>query len=128
MEKPARGADPQPYDVFLCHRGAGVKGNFCGFLEEALKRAGVRTFVDRSDPLVDAAWATMQDKLETATLVVPVFSSDFVKSSSCLDDLELALRKPANVLPVFYGIWPGIAKLEEELHRCAWQVICSAWY
>lgn len=78
-EMPMRGAaqppDPRPYDVFLSHRGPDVKRKLCAFLEEALNRAGVRTFVDHTDlSLGDPAWATMQHALQTAELVMPIFS------------------------------------------------------
>ena len=121
-EQPERGAarpvNPQTYDVFLSHRGPDVKLHFCEFLEDELKRAGVRTFVEKSDLVIgDAAWATMQHALQTAKLVVPIFSRGFVESTYCLDELELMMRKPANVLPVFYDTWPGIAALEEQLCR-----------
>ena len=112
----ARPVSPQTYDVFLSHRGPDVKRHFCAFLEEALKRAGVRTFVDQSDLVMgDVAWPTMRNKLDTAKLVVPIYSSGFVESTYCLDELEFMMRKPANVLPVFYDTWPGISKLEEQL-------------
>ena len=121
-EQPERGAprpvNPQTYDVFLSHRGPDVKLHFCEFLENELKRAGVRTFVDKSDLVIgDAAWDTMQHALATAKLVVPIISSGFVESEFCLAELELMMRKPANVLPVFYDAWPGIAALEEQLCR-----------
>ena len=122
-EQPERGrarpVSPQTYDVFLSHRGPDVKRHFCAFLEEALKRAGVRAFVDESDLVMgDDSWSTMQQKLETAELVLPVFSSGYVQSSWCLDELELMMRKPANVLPVYYDAWPGMAKLQEDVQRC----------
>ena len=116
---PAAPPDTRPYDVFLSHRGPDVKRHFVAFLEEALKRAGVHTFVDQSDlQLGDAAWATMQHALLNAELVMPVFSSGYVESTCCLDELYLATRNPANVLPIFYGIWPGIDKLEKDVRRC----------
>ena len=115
---PARPPDSRPYDIFLSHRGPDVKRHFCAFLEEALKRAGVRTFVDQSDLVMgDNAWDTMQLALQTAELVMPVFSSGYVQSAWCLDELELMMRSPANVMPVFYDTWPGIDKLKDDVRR-----------
>ena len=111
--------------MFLSHRGPDVKRNFCAFLEEALKRAGVNTFVDQpSLQLGDAAWDSMKHALETAELVMPVFSSGFVESSWCLDELELMMRKPENVLPIFYDAWPGMDKLRRDVHRFAGLQAC----
>ena len=108
------------YDIFLSHRGPDVKRTFCAFLERALCKAGVRSFVDHTDLKPgDPAWATMKHALQTANLVMPVYSSGYVKSSWCLDELEDMMRKPANVLPVFYDAWPGMVKLEEDVRRCA---------
>ena len=116
----AQPPDARPYDVFLSHRGPDVKRNLCAFLEEALNRAGVRTFVDQSDlKLGDPAWDTMQHALQTAELVMPIFSNGYVGSSYCLDELELMMRKPAKVVPIYYDKWPGMAKLEQDVHRCA---------
>ena len=114
-----------PYDVFLSHRGPDVKRNFVAFLEEALNRTGVRSFVDQSNlQLGDAAWDTMKHALEGAELVMPVFSSGYVESTWCLDELELMMRNPANVLPIFYGTWPGMTKLEEDVRRCPRTASC----
>ena len=117
---PARAPDSKPYDVFLSHRGPDVKRHFVAFLEEALKRTGVRTFVDQSDLQPgDAAWPTMQHALKTAELVMPVFSSKYVESPWCLHELYLATRNRAKVMPVFYDAWPGMAELEKRVRRWA---------
>ena len=108
------------YDVFLSHRGPDVKPHFVAFLEEALERAGVHTFVDRNAlTRGDAAWATMEMKLDTAEIVMPVFSSGYIQSTWCLDELELMMRKPAKVMPFYYNAWPGMAELEEDVRRCS---------
>ena len=96
-----------------------MKTHFVAFLEEALGRAGVHSFVDRTAlKQGDAAWATMKQKLDTAEIVMPVFSSGYVESTWCLDELELMMRNPAKVMPVFYNAWPGMAELEKDVRRC----------
>ena len=116
---PARPPDSRQYDIFLSHRGPDVKTHFVAFLEEALGRAGVHSFVDRTAlKQGDPAWATMKQKLDTAEIVMPVFSSGYVESTWCLDELELMMRNPAKVMPIFYDACPGLAKLEKDVRRC----------
>lgn len=65
------------YDVFISHRGPDVKRDFCAFLYEALRRAGVLAFVDEDDLKAgDIAWPTMRRALDSALLVLPIFSTE----------------------------------------------------
>ena len=110
------------YDVFLSHRGPDVKRHFCEFLSEALRRAGVLAFVDEADLKPgDDAWPTMKTALESAHLVLPVFSKSYAESHWCLDELVLMMRKPEKVMPVFYDVGPNLddlAKKAEERYAC----------
>jgi len=108
------------YDVFLSHRGPDVKRHFCEFLSEALRRAGVLAFVDEADLKPgDDAWPTMKTALESAHLVLPVFSKSYAESHWCLDELVLMMRKPEKVMPVFYDVGPNLDDLAKKAERYA---------
>ena len=107
------------FDLFLSHRGPDSK-RFCGFLKEALYRAGVHAFVDGDDLRVgDAAWSTMQSALQSAQYLLPVISEGYVNSRWCLDELVLMMHTPEKVISLFLNVRPDKDNLTDLLVRCA---------
>ena len=102
---PCGTSDMACFDVFLSHRGPDSKLEFCSFLYESLRRAGLRPFVDNKNIRKgEEGWQQIETALRGAKLVLVVFSEGFTRSQWCLDELEIMMQQPGKVMPVFYGV------------------------
>ncbi|KAG0622261.1 hypothetical protein M758_3G084900 [Ceratodon purpureus] len=95
------------FDVFLNHRGPDVKATFVAHLEEALRCAGFRPFLDaRSLMNGNPALQSIDQALDMANVHVAVVSKRYAESKYCLTELVAMMRSGKPVIPVFYGVEP----------------------
>ncbi|KAG0582798.1 hypothetical protein KC19_3G086800 [Ceratodon purpureus] len=95
------------FDVFLNHRGPDVKNTFIAHLEEALRFAGFRPFLDaRSLMKGNPALQSIDEALDTAKVHVAVVSKRYAESKYCLNELVAMVRSGKPVVPVFYDVEP----------------------
>ncbi|KAG0622263.1 hypothetical protein M758_3G085100 [Ceratodon purpureus] len=95
------------FDVFLNHRGPDVKATFVAHLEEALRCAGFRPFLDaRSLMKGNPALKSIDQALDMANVHVAVVSKRYAESKYCLTELVAMMRSGKPVIPVFYDVEP----------------------
>ncbi|KAI9105116.1 hypothetical protein K1719_022832 [Acacia pycnantha] len=99
------------YDVFINFRGEDTRHGFVGNLYNALKNAGVRTFLDdvelrRGDKITPE----LLKAIENSRMAITVFSKNYASSTFCLKELvkihEWVNLKGRLVLPIFYDVEP----------------------
>jgi hypothetical protein len=101
------GAVTDDFDVFLNHRGPDVKATFVSHLEEALRCAGFRPFLDaRSLMKGNPALESIDQALDMAKVHVAVVSRGYAESKYCLNELVAMMRSGKPVVPVFYDVEP----------------------
>ncbi|KAG0588049.1 hypothetical protein KC19_2G211700 [Ceratodon purpureus] len=95
------------FDVFLNHRGPDVKATFVAHLEEALRCAGFRPFLDaRSLMKGNPAFQSIDQALDVAMVHVAVVSKRYAESKYCLNEVVAMMRSGKPVIPVFYDVEP----------------------
>jgi hypothetical protein len=100
------------FDVLINHRGPDVKEGFVKKLDESLRSAGIRAFVDANDiDFGHECWDSIRKAIRGAPVCICVFSPRYAESKWCLEELAfiLDLRKQnprKSVLPVFYNVEP----------------------
>ncbi|KAG0612311.1 hypothetical protein M758_6G017700 [Ceratodon purpureus] len=95
------------FDVFLNHRGPDVKNTFIAHLEEALRFAGFRPFLDtRSLMKGNPALLSINHALATTKVHVAIVSKRYAESKHCLNELVAMVRSGKPVIPVFYDVEP----------------------
>ena len=96
------------YDVFLNHRGPDVKAGFMAHLEEALRRAGLNPFLDKTSLKKGKhAFRAIDRALEVARVHVAVVSRRYAESKHCLSELVAMLGSGKPVIPVLYDVEPA---------------------
>lgn len=106
-EASSSGAVTEYYDVFLNHRGPDVKATFVAHLEDALRCAGFRPFLDaRSLMKGNPALKSIDQALDMAKVHIAVVSRRYAESKYCLNELVAMMRSGKPVLPVFYDVEP----------------------
>ncbi|KAG0590524.1 hypothetical protein KC19_1G106000 [Ceratodon purpureus] len=106
-EASTSGAVTENYDVFLNHRGPDVKATFVAHLEDALRCAGFRPFLDaRSLMKGNPALKSIDQALDVAKVHVAVLSKRYAESKYCLNELVAMMRSGKPVIPVFYDVEP----------------------
>ncbi|KAG0623115.1 hypothetical protein M758_3G149500 [Ceratodon purpureus] len=106
-EASTSGAVTENFDVFLNHRGPDVKATFVAHLEDALRCAGFRPFVDaRSLMKGNPALKSVDQALDAAKVHVAVVSKRYAESKYCLNELVAMMRSGKSVIPVFYDVEP----------------------
>ncbi|KAG0583652.1 hypothetical protein KC19_3G152200 [Ceratodon purpureus] len=101
------GAVTENFDVFLNHRGPDVKTTFVAHLEDALRCAGFRPFLDaRSLMKGNPALKSIDQALDAAKVHVAVVSKRYAESKYCLNELVAMMRSGKPVIPVFYDVEP----------------------
>ncbi|KAG0629562.1 hypothetical protein M758_1G112700 [Ceratodon purpureus] len=106
-EASTSGAVTENYDVFLNHRGPDVKATFVAHLEDALRCAGFRPFLDaRSLMKGNPALKSIDQALDAAKVHVAVLSKRYAESKYCLNELVAMMRSGKPVIPVFYDVEP----------------------
>ena len=119
------------YDVFISFRGTDTRKGFTSFLYDALKKEGIKTFIDSDDlEKGDQISPVLLEAIEASAIAVIVFSENYAQSSWCLDELNHIVHckeeRGQVVLPVFYKVEPtniryqtgsfGDAFLQHEIH------------
>ncbi|KAL5147662.1 TMV resistance protein N [Glycine soja] len=123
------------YDVFINFRGEDTRHGFTGHLYDALRRKGIRAFMDENDiQRGEEIRTTLEEAIKGSRIAITVLSKDYASSSFCLNELEtiLGCYRENNtllfVIPVFYKVDPsdvrhqrgsyaeGLASLEERFH------------
>ncbi|KAG0611550.1 hypothetical protein M758_7G148400, partial [Ceratodon purpureus] len=106
-EASTSGAVTENFDVFLNHRGPDVKATFVAHLEDALRCAGFRPFLDaRSLMKGNPALKSIDQALDAAKVHVAVVSKRYAESKYCLNELVAMMRSGKPVIPVFYDVEP----------------------
>ena len=97
----------EDFYVFLNHRGPDVKATFVAHLEDALRCAGYRPFLDaRSLMKGNPAIKSIDQALAMAKVHVAVVSRGYAGSKYCLNELVAMVRSGKPVVPVFYDVKP----------------------
>lgn len=78
------------YIVFLYHHRPDVGNTFASYLSRSLISRGLRI-----------------GTIETASVYIAIFSKDYAKSSSCLNELLIILKSGTPIIPVFYDVEPS---------------------
>ncbi|KAI9075665.1 hypothetical protein K1719_042362 [Acacia pycnantha] len=100
------------YDVFLSFRGDDTRLGFTSHLYNALKRSGIRAFMDdlgikRGKEISDS----LEQAIEGSQIVLVVLSPDYASSKWCLDELQQIMEGRATlgqlVTPIFYKVDPS---------------------
>lgn len=98
--------------MFLSFRGEDTRASFTSHLYTALKNAGINIF--RDDPSLergDHISTSLLKAIEQSQISVIVFSTNYVDSRWCLQELEKIMKwrrtRGQVVLPVFYDVDPS---------------------
>ncbi|KAG7543546.1 P-loop containing nucleoside triphosphate hydrolase [Arabidopsis thaliana x Arabidopsis arenosa] len=101
------------YDVFLSFRGADVRKNFLSHLYDALKRCGIRTFMDDVE-LEKGEYISPEllKAIETSKILIVVLTKDYASSAWCLDELVHIMKSHKSnsrhlVFPIFFYADPS---------------------
>ena len=102
--------DDGEYDVFLSFRGTDTRTNFTSHLYTALRKEGVKVFMDKNLRRGDEISSTLFKIIETSQISIIVFSQNYATSNFCLEELVKILECKASrgqiVFPVFYNVDP----------------------
>ncbi|AES65249.1 disease resistance protein (TIR-NBS-LRR class), putative [Medicago truncatula] len=126
------------FDVFISFRGDDTRRKFTSHLNEALKKSGVKTFIDDSElKKGDEISSALIKAIEESCASIVIFSEDYASSKWCLNELVKILEcKKDNgqiVIPIFYEIDPShvrnqigsygqaFAKHEKNLKQQKWK-------
>lgn len=78
------------FDVFLNHRGRDVKGGFISHLDEALKSAGLKPFLDKKSILKGFhAFRSIDEALEKAIIHVALSQEGLQSQGGASVNLQL---------------------------------------
>ncbi|KAK7372023.1 hypothetical protein VNO80_05391 [Phaseolus coccineus] len=95
------------YSIFLSFSGKDTR-SFSGFLYNALSRSGYHTIINDDG---DQSSQSTVGVIETSRLSIIVFSENYARSPSCLDELlrilECQEKKKQLVCPIFYKVLPS---------------------
>ncbi|XP_028792460.1 TMV resistance protein N [Neltuma alba] len=112
------------YDVFINFRGEDTRHGFTGNLYNALKHAGVRTFLDDEElRRGDEITPSLLRAIENSRMAITVFSKNYASSTFCLNELvmihQCIKKKDRLVLPIFYDIEPSEVRHQKENYEQA---------
>ncbi|KAG0622464.1 hypothetical protein M758_3G099300, partial [Ceratodon purpureus] len=101
------GAVMEDFDVFLNHCWPHDKFGFVNRLEDALRCAGFRPFLDTHSLMNgNPKLKSIDQALDIAKVHVAVVTSAYAESNYCLDELVAMMRSGKPVIPVFYDVEP----------------------
>ena len=104
---PSTSSATEDFAVFLNHRGPDVKATFVAHLEDALRHAGFRPFLDaRSLMMGNPALQSIDQAVAVAKVHIAVVSKRYAESKYCLNELVAMVRSGKPVIPVFYDVEP----------------------
>ncbi|KAI9086147.1 hypothetical protein K1719_031868 [Acacia pycnantha] len=99
------------YDVFLSFRGEDTRHSFTVLLYDALRRKGIKAFIDdkklgKGERIAPA----LLKAIEKSRISIIVFSRNYATSTWCLDELAHIIwckeQKSQVVMPIFYKVNP----------------------
>ncbi|XP_027332974.1 probable disease resistance protein RPP1 [Abrus precatorius] len=107
------------YNIFLSFRGKDTRYSFTGFLYDALRREGFKTFMDEVElEGGDQIPSSLIREIERSRLSIVVLSKHFAYSSWCLDELFKILEcmkiKNHLVWPIFYKVDPSDVRYQKN--------------
>ncbi|KFK31598.1 hypothetical protein AALP_AA6G133700 [Arabis alpina] len=98
------GPIPPQYQVFINFRGKKLRGEFLGFLVDALLKANVNVFVDDHE-LRGRDLKHLFTRIEESRVALAIFSKNYTESRWCLDELakikECLDQGSIQVIPIF---------------------------
>ncbi|XP_042499924.1 disease resistance protein L6-like [Macadamia integrifolia] len=99
------------HDVFLSFRGADTRHKIAGLVYRALKREGVKVYMD--SPHLEGGQeikTTLDEAIRRSKILIPIFSEGYAESKWCLRELEEIVKchrsNGRKILPIFYGVEP----------------------
>ncbi|KAI9108273.1 hypothetical protein K1719_020756 [Acacia pycnantha] len=112
------------YDVFINFRGEDTRHGFTGNLYNALKNAGVHTFLDDEElRRGDEITPTLLKSIENSRMAITVLSKNYASSTFCLNELvkihECIKRKGRLILPIFYDVEPSEVRHQKDHYEQA---------
>ncbi|KAI9125028.1 hypothetical protein K1719_003644 [Acacia pycnantha] len=112
------------YDVFINFHGKDTRHGFIGNLYNALKNAGVRTFLDDKELRRGSEITpTLLKSIENSRMAITVFSKNYASSTFCLNELvkihECIKRTGRLVWPIFYDVEPSEVRHQKDHYEQA---------
>ncbi|KAI9128944.1 hypothetical protein K1719_000427 [Acacia pycnantha] len=107
------------YDVFINFRGEDTRHGFIGNLYNALKNAGVLTFLDDEELRRGVEITpTLLKSIENSRMAITVFSKNYASSTFCLNELvkihDCIKREGRLVWPIFYDVDPSEVRHQKD--------------
>ncbi|XP_028763766.1 disease resistance protein RLM3-like [Neltuma alba] len=99
------------YEVFLSFRGEDTRHTFSSYLYEALRQAGIHTFMDYKLDKGDHISSSLLKTIEESEISLIIFSEDYASSTWCMDELVHIMKCKDKygrlVIPIFYNVDPS---------------------
>ncbi|KAF8019297.1 hypothetical protein BT93_G0085 [Corymbia citriodora subsp. variegata] len=97
------------YEVFLSFRGGDVRKGFIQFLYRTLVDSGIDTFIDYDGiEFGEEIMLKILQVIRHTDICIPVFSSDFASSKSCLKEVAEMVAFNRTIMPIFYDVSPEV--------------------
>lgn len=103
---------PLTHDVFLSFRGEDTRNNFTGHLYYALRREGIRAFMDIQLKKGEEISTSLSSAIQRSLISIVVFSENYASSAWCLEELVkiMECRESSSrqlVWPIFFNVEPS---------------------
>ncbi|KAF3784117.1 TMV resistance protein [Nymphaea thermarum] len=114
-------SSPTPgFQVFLSFRGSETRNGFTSHLSHALKRSGIRTFLDEEDlQKGDIITETIRGAVEGSAVCIPVLSESYADSRWCLMELAMMVKCNKKIIPIFYDVEPTVVRHQSSSYKAA---------
>ncbi|KAL2342212.1 hypothetical protein Fmac_010152 [Flemingia macrophylla] len=113
------------YDVFLSFRGEDTRKNFTSYLDKALNKEKIKTFLDDRLEKGDEISTTLINAIENSRISIVIFSKNYASSKWCLNELSKIMEckrvQKQIVMPVFYDIDPSHVRNQTEGYKDAFE-------
>ncbi|KAL2342216.1 hypothetical protein Fmac_010156 [Flemingia macrophylla] len=113
------------YDVFLSFRGEDTRKNFISYLDKALNKEKIKTFIDDRLEKGDEISITLIKAIENSRISIVIFSKNYASSKWCLNELSKIMEckrvQEQIVMPVFYNIDPSHVRNQIESYKDAFK-------
>ncbi|KAL2342191.1 hypothetical protein Fmac_010131 [Flemingia macrophylla] len=113
------------YDVFLSFRGEDTRKNFTSYLDKALNKEKIKTFIDDRLEKGDEISTTLIKAIENSRISIVIFSKNYASSKWCLNELSKIMEckrvQEQIVMPVFYDIDPSHVRNQTESYKDAFE-------
>ncbi|KAL2342196.1 hypothetical protein Fmac_010136 [Flemingia macrophylla] len=111
------------YDVFLSFRGEDTRKNFTSYLDKALNKEKIKTFIDDRLEKGDEISTTLIKVIENSRISIVIFSKNYASSKWCLNELSKIMEckrvQKHIVMLVFYDIDPSHVRNQTESYKDA---------